>query len=370
MISFVSGNLSNNADITDANITSSGSIAIGATGSATSTITGSTFTDPSGTEAVRIAFPGGATDVNKVINCTFVRTTGTTNAVDLGNVGSNTSIDWNGNTLTGYGTQTAGNNISSTANGALKVTFSVNVTLTINVLNGATIPTVEIVGTGTVNIVASVTVSVTGIHGASEVKVLENPSPYTATSLPAPTAVTIASTERVSADIIEGDGTNYFQYTNNNGKLRLNAIGTAAFSGVLTDGDLAGSALVAGDQVCVFIRDDDDNPTLQLEDDGLIVATGGTGQTAPTASTIDTDTDFATFTSVFGTTLNSANSKMVSVERKDSVYQFSTSDQQVVDFLVFKIGDEPVLVKNQTISSTNNNFPISQVGDRNYKNPA
>ena len=146
-------------------------------------------------------------------------------------------------------------------------------------------------------------------------------------------------------------------------------MGTATFNGILNNGDTFtnspnGAALTAGDEICVFIRNDVDNPTLQLEDDGLIVS--GT----PSASTILTTTSFATFTSAFGTTLNSANSKTVSVERKNAVYEFSVTKNDVIDFTVFKIGDEPILTLDQTITDDNKSFPTSQVGDRNYRDPA
>lgn len=336
----------------------------------TSTTTLTSGIEVSGTNAV---------DLSKITSCNF---TGDGRALLLGTIAGSqgdVTVSYNGHTYdSGYttgATQTATAGPSGTSNAVIEVNVGSGTNLIISVSNTAQIPSVRNTGTGTVEIRANITVSISGIHGASEVRVLQNPSPYSATSLPAPTAVALASTERVSADIIVGDGTNYIQYTNNNGKLRINAVGTATFDEVLTNGDTIsnspnGSALTDGDQVCVFIRDDDDNPTLQLEDDGLIVASGGTGQTAPTASTIDTDTDFATFTSVFGTTLNSANSKTVSIENKEAVYEFAVPINTVIDFLVFKIGDEPFLVTEQTITDANNSFPISQVGDRTYKNPA
>jgi len=330
-------NLSNNADLTDANITSSGSIALGATGSATSSLTRCTFTDPSGTEAVNIVFPGSALDVNKVTDCTFVRTTGTTNAVDLGNVGSNTSIDWNGNTLTGYGAQTAGNNISSTANGAIAVNFTVNSILTINVLNGATIPTVEISGTGTVNIVASVTVTISGLLGNTEVSVLENPSPYSS-AVAAP--VTLFDEDVLSA-VTSTD-------------IELDTGGGANITQILRTGttDFTTMNLVGGDQVRVSQRSN-----LKIFDTYTVVGT-------PTASAINV-TDVASSTSKLPDIIDSPG-ETVTVEKVNASYTFSVSAAEVVDILAFRVGSLPIYQLNQTISATNNSFPLSQVVDRNF----
>ena len=315
-----------------------------------------------GTDTAAVKFID-TTDTSLVTDL-FFSSGGTGHAIEIDTATNGQTFIFTNYTFTGYATTNGG-----TGNEAILNTSGQPIT--IEVAGGSGVVSVDTTNSnGAVTIVNNITVAITGIHGASEVKVLENPSPYTATSLPAPAINPLASTERVSADIIEGDGTNYFQYTNNNGKVRLNAIGTAAFSGVLSDGDTAGTSLTDGDEVCVFIRDDDDNPTLQLEDDGFVIASTGTGQAAPSASTIDTDTDFATFESVFGTTLFSANSKMVSVERKNARYEFNVPNNTVIDFLVFKIGDQPILTTEQTITNDNKNFPISQVGDRNYLDPA
>ena len=61
---------------------------------------------------------------------------------------------------------------------------------------------------------------------------------------------------------------------------------------------------------------------------------------------------------------------MVSVEKKEARFEYSVANNTVVDFTVFKKGDEPVLSTGQTITADNRTFPISQVGDRNYLDPA
>ena len=115
--------------------------------------------------------------ISLITNSSFSRTSGTINAIFIDNITANQTITWNGNTLTGYGTQTVGTGISSTAGGALRLRFTSGTpTITISVVNNATVPTVEIVndgGTGTVNIEQNVSITITvkdvggtGVQGA------------------------------------------------------------------------------------------------------------------------------------------------------------------------------------------------------------
>lgn len=237
-------------------------------------------------------------------------------------------------------------------------------TVTINVLGGS-IPTVRNSNGSTTVINVNVTVTVSGLLGNSEIKVLPTAgSPYSGNTL-SDFASPIA-TETVSADTLTGNGsTNYVIYTNSSGFVQINAIGTNTFSGVLTDGDAASTALADGDKVRVTIRNDADNPTLQLFDEFEV-----DGTPAPSASAILTKTSFATFTSVFGTTLNSVNSKTVTVEKVDARYQFSVASGTEIDFLTYRVGSNPILTTGQTITSDNSSFPLSQIGDRNYRDPA
>ena len=234
--------------------------------------------------------------------------------------------------------------------------------ITISVVGGST-PTVFAPNGVTVTVQNNIEVTISGVLGNSEISVLDNPSPYSATSLPAPSVTTLSSTETVSADTIVGDGTNSVTYSNNGGFVQINAAGSSSFSGVLTDGDTAGTALAAGDTVRVTVRDDADNPSLGLFDEFEVDGT-------PSASAILTTTSFSTFTSSFGTVLNAANSKTVTVEKDGARYQFSVPADEVLDFLVYRTGSDPISSLNQTITSTNNSFPISQVQDRNYNDPA
>ena len=297
----------------------------------------------------------------------FISSSGTGHAISIDSATTDQSFTFNNFQYTGYAASTG-----NTGNEVLINNSGQPITV---VVSGGDEPTVDSDGVrGKVTVVNNITVAVTGLLGATEIKVLPTAgSPYSGNALNDTLSI---ATERVSADMLQGNGTDYVSYSNNNGKVRINANGALTFSGVLRNGDTItspstplGTALTAGDTVCVFIRDDDDNPSLQLADE-FIVATGGTGQSAPSATTIDTDTDFATFTSIFGTPLTGSNSKMVSVERKDARYEFSVANGTTIDFLAFRIGSDPVLTLNQTISNDNRTFPISQVGDRNYRDPA
>jgi|SRR6056300_59687 len=352
-------------NLTDCIINSSGRVSV--TGG--NTLTDCSFTDTSATTSAVLA---STTTIGNITGCTFTRTSGTTNAIDIGDVGTTTSIDFTGNTLSGYGTQTAGNGISSTAGGAIAVNFTSNVTLTINVVSGSTIPTVEISGTGTVNIVSSITTTISGLLGNSEIRVLDNPSPYSATTLPAPSITTLASTETVSANTFTGDGTNYFQINTGGAFVTIDAVGSAAFTdaGVLRDGNTTavtnGTALSDGDKIRVVVRDDADNPTLQLFDEFEVDA----DPTAPTGSSIITKTASSGFTSAFGSAITGSNSKTVTVEKVGAKFDFNVSSGEILDFLVFRTGSNAILSLNNEITSTTNSFPVSQVGDRNYRDPA
>lgn len=132
------------------------------------TITGGTVQNSTSTTTAILSTPS---TLESITDVDFIRDTGTVNAVDIGDVGTTTTVTWDGCTLTGYGNQTAGDNVSSTAGGAIAVNFTSNVVLTISVVNGATIPTVEISGTGQVDIDAAVTVNVNGLKDGSEVRI-------------------------------------------------------------------------------------------------------------------------------------------------------------------------------------------------------
>ena len=289
----------------------------------------------------------------------FISSGGTGHAISIDSATTGQTFTFNNFTYVGYASTTGntGNEVLINNSGE---------PITINV-NGGDAPTVDSDGVrGQVTIVNNATVSLTRLLGNTEISVLDNPSPYSATTLPAPDISTVTSTERISADTFVGDGTNYVRYANSGGFLVVNLAGFSNgftnFPGVLQDTNATNPRdLAAGDKIRITIRDDADNPTLQLFDEFEV-------QGFPTEFTIPTTTSFSGFTSVFGTTLNSSNSKTVTIEKVDARFQFSTPVDNVIDILAFRTGSDPVLSLENT--AVTGNIPLSQVGDRNYRDPA
>ena len=277
-----------------------------------------------------------STTLGSVTGCSFVRTSGTVNAVRISDIiNTDTEVTWDGNVLTGYGTGVTGTGISSTAGGAIEVVT--NAVLTISVVNGATIPTVEFTGTGSVNVVAAVEVTISGLLGNTEVSVLENPSPYSS-SVAAPVT-------RFDEDVLSAvTGTD----------IELDTGGGANITQILRTGttDFTTMGLVNGDKVRVSQRSN-----LKIFDTYTVVGT-------PTASAI-TVTPVASSTSKLPAIIDSPG-ETVTVEKVDASYTFPASSGEVVDILAFRVGSLPIYQLNQTISSTNNSFPLSQVVDRNF----
>lgn len=96
-------------------------------------------------------------------NCSFSRNGFVGHAVFIDDIQTSATIIWDGNTLTGFTTGVVGDNRTSVTHGAIRLRFTATATITIQVINGATIPSVRIVndgGTGTVNIEQPVPVNV------------------------------------------------------------------------------------------------------------------------------------------------------------------------------------------------------------------
>jgi len=290
----------------------------------------------------------------------FFSSGGAGHGINIDSATANQEFTFSNFTYSGYAATTG-----NTGNEALINLSGEPITV---LVSGGDVPTVDSDGVrGQVTVVNNITTTISSVLGNSEIKVLPTAgSPYSGNTL-SDFASPIA-TETVSADTNSGDGgSNYIGYSNNGGFVQIDANGTNVFSnfpGVLQDTNSTNPrALAAGDTVRVLIRNDADNPSLQLFDTFVVSGT-------PSASTILTTTSFSGFTSAFGTTLNSANSKTVTVEKVDARYQFSVANGTQIDFLTYRIGSDSILTTGQTITSANSSFPLSQVGDRNYKNPA
>lgn len=313
------------------------------------TFTGCTFdeTDSGATESLI------ANNLSLVTDCAFNRSSGTVNAVFVDNITADATLTWDNNTLTGYGSQSAGNGISSTAGGAIRLRFTSGTpTITIAVTGAdATIPTVEIVndgGTGTVNITAAVSLSINGLLGNSEVRIYDNPSTLTG----AGTATEVGGVETVAAVTVTGNGTNNYINYNTGGS---NVVVSVAL------GNFTATELQNGDTFRVLVRDNVDNPTLQLFDEFTVSGT-------PTTTSITTTTLSSGFTSVFGSVINGVNSKTVTVEKQNATETFSLS-AGTYDIAIFRTASLPVYFLEQSVNA-DGSIPVTQVLDRVYNNPA
>lgn len=146
------------------------------------TFTSSTFENPTGATALIST----ASTVGSVTNSSFTTVSATGNAVDLGTVTSSASATWSGNELVSPSdrwTGVAGTDISSTANGAIKITATGTnaIVVDISVVNSATIPSIEKDVTGlsgggtlTVNVTAAVSLTLTNILDGTEIVILDS----------------------------------------------------------------------------------------------------------------------------------------------------------------------------------------------------
>jgi len=329
---------------------------------------GATFTDcvfeDTNDSAYALHVSDSGNDLSLISGCTFTardQGLGANHAIRLGPVNQTKTISLDNVTLEGYTAGATGtfNGVTGGDSAAIEVGVTTGNTLTINVVNGSTTPSIQNTDTGTVVVQAAVTVSITGLLGNSEIKVLPTAgSPYSGNSLNDTLDI---STENVSADTFIGNGTDYISYNTGGSNVSIDTT-NLAFSGVLNDGDIAATALTAGDIIRVTIRDNDDNSSLQLFDQFEVSGT-------PTSTSIATTTLSSGFVSVFGTALTGSNSKTVTVEKVNASYQFSVSSGTEIDFLVFRTGSIPIQTTQQTITADNRTFPLSQSGDRNFDNP-
>ena len=259
---------------------------------------------------------------------------GTGHGVEITAAGTYTFTNWN---FSGYSTASPGTNSTPSSGSTDAMVFNNSGgAVTINV-DGGTNVTVRNAASSTTTVVSTVTVTISGLLGNTEVSVLENPSPYSS-SVAAP--VTLFDEDVLSAVT----GTD----------IELDTGGGANITQILRTGttDFETMNLVGGDQVRVSQRSN-----LKIFDTYTVVGT-------PTASAINV-TDVASSTSKLPDIVDSPG-ETVTVEKVNASYTFSVAVGEVVDILAFRVGSLPVYQLNQTISATNNSFPLSQVVDRNF----
>lgn len=97
-------------------------------------------------------------------NCSFSKSGIFGHAVFIDNITADATITWDGNTLTGFTTGALGDNSVGTTNGAIRLRFTSGTpTITIQAINGASIPSVRVVndgGTGSVFVEQPVPINV------------------------------------------------------------------------------------------------------------------------------------------------------------------------------------------------------------------
>ena len=263
----------------------------------------------------------------KIINCSFIYGTNNRQINLLSSLGTwtTTAYDFIGNLFSGFGAD-------ATANAAIENNTGVNLTVTI--LGGGDVPT-KLETSGTITFVSAVQVTISGLLGNTEVSVLENPSPYS--------SAVAAPVKLFDEDVLSAvTGTDIQLVTT---ATNITSIGSSST-------DFTTMNLVGGDQVRVSQRSN-----LKIFDTYTVVGT-------PTASAI-TVTAVASSTSKLPAIIDSPG-ETVTVEKVDASYTFDVSSGEVVDILAFRVGSLPIYQLNQTISSTNNSFPLSQVVDRNF----
>jgi len=222
-----------------------------------------------------------------------------------------------------------------------------NSDITINSVNGSNVLQSEFenLNGATTTVVTAFDLNVTGLLGNTEVRVYDNPSLFTGGG----SSTEIAGVETVAAVTQTNTASVYLEY---------NAAAVTAINSVGGGADLSSIGLADGDTLRVTVRDNSDNPTLQVFDEFTVNGT-------PTASSIPVDSTTGTS---FASVLVGSNTKIVTVEKVNATQTFSVSSG-TYDIFVYRIGSLPIITKGFQVTE-NSRIPISQSGDRVYKNPA
>lgn len=198
--------------------------------------------------------------------------------------------------------------------------------------------------------------TVRGLLGNTEVRIYNNPSLLSGGS----SSTEADGLENVGAVTFTGDGASNY--------LRLNKDLSNFITGVSLIGtgvDLLDVGATAGDKVRVLVRDNADNPKLELFDEFTVVG-------SPSSTTIafnpDTSINATNFWSVIGSDAG-ANSKTVTVERVNVARTFTLPPGDY-DVFAYRIGSLPLTTIAFDLNSADGTIPFSQVRDRVYNNPA
>ena len=142
---------------------------------------GATLTECSfvnSTDSVAAVYVSGtnAADLNNITNSFWEKTAaGPGHGLWLGTITSSVTRSWDGNDYTGYqiGVIDSAVGLSGTDSAVILVSVNSGVTLTLNLVNGATKPSFKNTGAGSVVLSAAVTVTLTGMFDGTEVRIYE-----------------------------------------------------------------------------------------------------------------------------------------------------------------------------------------------------
>ena len=299
-------------------------------------ITSSTSTATQG--AIKIDSP---TEMAGVTDCTF---TNNTNAIEITAAGTYDldTLTFSGNTNIIYFSPTSGNLTLNLANGTTAISDVIGTDVIFNAANTA--------GTLTVN--NNVELSITGLLGNTEVRVYENPSLFTGGA----SSTEVAGVETVAAVTQTNTGSNYIFYSED---INPNVTQIQRFGAGV---DFTTIGLVSGDKIRVVVRDNVDNPTLQLFDEFEVDGT----VTSTVIPVVDVPSSSTKFSSVIGST---TNAKTVTIEKVNATQTFSLA-AATYDVFVYRTGSLPIVTKAFALTNDTKSIPISQAGDRVYNNPA
>ena len=274
------------------------------------------------------------TEMQAVTNTVF---SNNVRAIEITAAGSYdlSGLTFSGNTYEIYFSPTSGNLTLNLANGTTALSATKDVDVLFNAANTA--------GTLTVN--NNVSLAVEGLLGNSEVRIYNNPSRLTGNS----TSTQAGGVETVAAVTQVGNGTNGVTYGTDGVRI------VVAIAGQTT----AATELVAGNKFRVLVRDNADNPTLQLFDEFEVFSIS--------SNQIVTTTSDTGFTSVFGTVLNSGNFKTVTIEKVNATETFSLP-AGTYDIAIFRTASQPIYFLGRSISA-DGSIPVTQIVDRVYNNP-
>jgi len=290
-----------------------------------------------------------ATDLSKITNCNF---TGNGRALLLGQIAGgqgDVTVIYDGHSFTpnaqlGYNdgaVQSATTGPQGNSGAVIEVEVLSGTNLIISVSNTSQIPSVYNTGSGQVTIQADVSVSISGVLGNSEVSIMQSPSPYSQNGA---TRTTLFNEDTVAA--VTGTDIEFVTVPQGAGPVLFIDSTTTDFT------NITGLAVTTPPQVIRVTHRD--NLALFDEFEVVSISANTIGVTAVGQSSIKQQD------------LVDSPGETVTVEKVDATYTFNVPSGTDIDVLIYRVGSLPVYLLEQTITTENASFPISQSLDRNY----